>query len=54
MDGIEDFIEECIKLFGGKIVEVRYTEERKKRLISYMKWSKENRKKKEGFYNIEN
>ncbi len=41
MERIEDYIEECIELFGGQVVEVRYTEERKKRLINYLAWNKE-------------
>ena len=53
IERIEDFIEECIRLFGGKVVEVRYTEERKKRLISYLKWNKKNCIKKEGFNNAD-
>ena len=47
MERIEDFIEECIKLFGGQVVEVRYTDEGKKRLMNYLKWSKEKRNKQE-------
>jgi hypothetical protein len=46
MERIEDFIDECIKLFGGEVIQVRYTEERKKRLINYLKRSKENRNQK--------
>ena len=47
MKRIEDVIEECIRLFGGQVVEVRYTEERKKRLVSYLKLSKEKQKQQE-------
>jgi hypothetical protein len=46
MERIEDFIDECIKLFDGKVVQVRYTDERQKRLMKYLKWSKENRNQK--------
>jgi len=46
MDRIEDFIDECIKLFGGKVVQVRYTEERKKSLIDYLNRNKESKNKK--------
>jgi hypothetical protein len=41
MERIEDVINECLTLFEGQVIEVRYTEERKKRLEQYLKWSKE-------------
>jgi hypothetical protein len=44
MQRIEDLVNECIKLFGGQVVEARYTEERIKRLGQYLKWSKEKQK----------
>jgi hypothetical protein len=47
MQRIEDIIDECIRLFGGQVVKVRYTEERKKRLASYLKLSKEKQKQQE-------
>jgi hypothetical protein len=40
MQRIEDVVNECIRLFGGQVVEVRYTEERRKRLAQYLKSSK--------------
>ena len=46
MERIEEYIEKCIKLFGGQVVQVRYTEERKKSLINYLKRSKEYRNQK--------
>jgi hypothetical protein len=47
MERIEDFIEECIKLFSGQVVEVCYTDEAKKRLMNYLKCSKEKRNQQE-------
>ena len=47
MERIEDVINECIKIFGGQVVEARYTEERKKRLEQYLTWSKEKQKQNE-------
>jgi len=44
MERIQDYIEECIKLFGGQVVQVRYTEERKESLLNYLKRSKNQKK----------
>jgi len=43
----KDVINECLTLFEGQVVEVRYTEERKKRLEQYLKWSKEKKQQQE-------
>jgi len=43
MGSIEYLIDECLKLFGGKVVGARYKDEGKKRLMNYLKWNKEKR-----------